>query len=374
MNRRQFLLASSAALLAADARDEWSGVERVVVIGDVHGDHDAMMAAFRMGGIVDGQGGWIGGKAHAVQIGDVPARGSQTRKAMDALRRLEQEAEAAGGKLHALIGNHDAMPMYGQRAGTQEGEYAEFRTPESERLLQDLYDRDLVELKKAGRAPKGPAEIKAYREHWDREHPLGSIEHALAFRPEAEYGKWVRGHNAVIKINDVLFAHAGVSPKYLGTSIRQFNETIRSELAKPESLPPGMTTDLAGPLWYRGMGEGEPGLDTHVEAVLAAYGVRRVVIGHSVTRSAILPRFGGRVVNVDLGLSRVYNRPPACLVLEASAEYVLHKGARIPLPGTKREDGLEYLAQAAKADGEGGPVWKLYERERTENRGRPSVQ
>jgi hypothetical protein len=356
MNRRQFLLAGGATLLAAEARDEWTGVDKVVAIGDVHADHDAMMAAFRMGGVVDDSGSWCGGRSHAVQIGDLLARGSQARKSMDALRRLEREAEAAGGKLHALIGNHDAMPMYGQRAGTQDGEYEEFRTPDSERLLQELFDRDLAALRKTGRPVRSPQEIRDFHRNWSREHPVGSIEHALAFRPDAEYGSWVRAHNAVVRINDVLFVHAGISPKFLGTPVRLFNETIRGELAKPENLPPGMTTDLAGPLWYRAMGEGEEGLDSHVDAVLKTYGVKRVVVGHSVTRTAILPRFGGKVVNVDLGLSRVYGRPPACLVLEGSAAYVVHKNTRIALPGEKREDLQEYLALVAKADARTEPV------------------
>ena len=78
-----------------------------------------------------------------------------------------------------------------------------------------------------------------------------------------------------------------------------------------------MPEEVASPLRYRGLAEDEDKApDSHVERVLAAQGVRRIVIGHTVTRTAILPRYNARVVNVDIGLSRFYGRPPACLVLE----------------------------------------------------------
>ena len=60
---------------------DWQGVSRVVAIGDVHGDKDALTAVLRMAGLIDSNDGWIGGTTHAVQVGDVPARGPQTRQA-----------------------------------------------------------------------------------------------------------------------------------------------------------------------------------------------------------------------------------------------------------------------------------------------------
>ena len=33
------------------------------------------------------------------------------------------------------------------------------------------------------------------------------------------------------------------------------NEKIRTELADPSKLPPGMTTNVEGPMWYRGLAE-----------------------------------------------------------------------------------------------------------------------
>ena len=50
--------------------DVITGVERVVAVGDVHGDHDQFVAVLRSAGLLDAQLRWAGGKAHLVQTGD----------------------------------------------------------------------------------------------------------------------------------------------------------------------------------------------------------------------------------------------------------------------------------------------------------------
>ena len=114
-----------------------------------------------------------------------------------------------------------------------------------------------------------------------------------------------------------MYLHGGISPKFLSVPVATMNKTIRTELADPSKLPPGMTTNVEGPLWYRGLSEGnEHELASHVRAILRTFGVKRIVVGHTVTRSAIMPRFGSSVLNIDIGLSKFYKRPPACLVIE----------------------------------------------------------
>jgi hypothetical protein len=163
----------------------------------------------------------------------------------------------------------------------------------------------------------------------------------------------------VIRINDVLFLHGGISPKHARKTRREFNATVRRELAEPERLLPGLATDTQGPLWYRGLAEGESSeIESHLRGALRFHGVRRIVIGHTVTRTAILPRFEGRVVNIDLGLSRFYGRPPACLVMEAASVYVIHRGTKISLPGSGKDELADYLkaVQAAEQQPSSSPA------------------
>ena len=63
-----------------------------------------------------------------------------------------------------------------------------------------------------------------------------------------------------------------------------------------------------------------------------------------------MPRFNSRVVDIDIGLSRFYGRPPACLVSESGNDFVLHNGSKIPLPDGSKESLIDYLELVAKAD------------------------
>ena len=71
-------------LVYADARKiddyHWQGVERIVAVGDIHGDYGNYIEVLRAAGLVDKKGKWSGGKTHLVQTGDIPDRGPDTGK------------------------------------------------------------------------------------------------------------------------------------------------------------------------------------------------------------------------------------------------------------------------------------------------------
>jgi hypothetical protein len=365
LGRRAFLawLAMSSAARAQSGTTvgyDWQGVSRIVAIGDVHGDKDALAAVLRMAGLIDSSERWIGGAAHVVQVGDVPARGPQTRQAFDLLMRLEREALAAGGRVHPLIGNHDAGVIQGDLRNVLPAEFEEFRTGDSEKTLQLAYQREVDARRRSGEWPSTTAARDDFRRSWFERHPPGWAEHREAFAPTGTYGSWIRRHNAIIRLNDTLFVHGGISPKYATARLSTINDAIRRELARPTGSPAVLTEEIAGPLRYRGLAEDEDKApDSHVDLVLAAQGVRRIVIGHTVTRTAILPRYNARVINVDLGLSRFYGRPPACLVLEGGSSYVWHRQTRIAFPEPGTADDTAYLQAVAAADEQPSPVTQL---------------
>lgn len=313
---------------AAGADDAWDGVARVVAVGDVHGDHAQLVTVLEQAGLIDPKGRWSGGRAHLVQTGDRVDRGPESRKVMDLLMRLEGEAKKAGGRVHALTGNHEAMNVLGDLRYVTPEEFAEFATADSGRLRDALWEQ----VRRKG----GPD--ASDRGRFDAEHPLGWIEHRQAWAPRGRYGAWVARQNAVVRVGDTLFLHGGIAPKYADFSLRDLDERIRRELKDAEPLAAVVSTDPDGPLWYRGLAEGDPALSAHVDAVLKHHGARRIVIGHTSNEGAILPLYGGRVVRIDVGLSRVYGGPPASLVLEDGRPYVVHRGRRLPLP-----DGGEAL-------------------------------
>ena len=350
----------ASPLPAAPVQWSWSGVDRIVAVGDLHGDYDKFVAVLQSAGLINRKADWIGGKAHLVQLGDVPDRGPHPRRIMDLLMKLEKQAQRAGGQVHALIGNHETMNIYGDLRYTTPKEFEEFRDARSERIRQHYYDQVVMELRKKAEAEGSKAVIdEAFRQKWEAEHPLGWVEQRFAYGPNGEYGTWIRSHNAVIRIDDTLFVHAGISQKYADMPPELINDRVRKELEDFALLEGGIVRDPEGPLWYRGMAEGdEQELAPQVEAALKSCGVKRVVIGHTPTRTTVIPRFGCSVIQADVGLSEVYGGPPACLVIEGGTAFALHRGKKLQIPCDGGQGLLDYLQSAAALDPQPSPIQK----------------
>lgn len=330
------------------AEDVWTGIERIVAVGDVHGDYDNFVTVLRDTGVVDRKGRWAGGQTHLVQVGDVPDRAAGSRKVMDLLMTLEKQALKAGGYVHALIGNHEAMNLYGDLRYTIPDEFAAYRDSNSEQVREVFWEEHVKELKKSS---PGAKVDDAYRQKWEAQHPLGFFEHRVQFGPNGTYGKWIRSHNTVIKINDILFVHGGISPKYAATGLRAINDRVREELGNFSKLEGGMVLDPEGPLWYRGMAQDdEDGLRQQVATVLSNFGVKFIVIGHTHMPGVILPRVQGRVINIAVGTSKTFGRPPAGLLVENGKLYAIHRGTRLALPSGPGSDVTAYLKEVAKLE------------------------
>jgi hypothetical protein len=242
------------------------------------------------------------------------------------------------------------MNLYGDLRYVSAGEIAAFRTDDSARVRDAFWEEYLKELKTK------PTEQD--KKKWEAEHPLGWFEHRFQFGPEGVYGKWIRSHNAVIKINDSIYLHGGISPKYASTPIRELNEAVVAELNDFTKIKDGdILTGEEGPLWYRGLAQGEEAaLSEHVDRALQAFGVKRIVIGHTPTAGTVIPRFDGKVVIIDVGLSAYYGSRRACLVLERDKLYTVHRGQKIDLPGKGAPEYLRYLKQAAALDPAPSPL------------------
>jgi TPR repeat protein len=330
----------------------WTGIERVIAVGDVHGDYETFAAVLRSAGLIDANSNWTGGNSHLVQTGDVVDRGPDSRAVMDLLMKLEKQAANAGGAVHCLIGNHEAMDVYGDLRYVSPGEFAAFR-PGGGEASRDAYPDHQQDVT-APATPHGASAPTAV------ESLPGFRERAEAFGPEGVYGKWIRSHKAVIKIDRTLFLHGGLSQKYEDWSIDRINDAVRQELNDFTRLHGGVVTDEEGPLWYRGLAEGdERQLEPLVDELLKHFDVDRIVVGHTYAQGAITPRFNGKVILIDIGLSRVYDNlgKIGCLEIDRGHAYALHRGQGLELP--KDENGpdmLRYLQQAASLDPKPSPL------------------
>jgi hypothetical protein len=275
-----------------------------------------------------------------VQTGDVTDRGAGTRAALDLLMSLEKQAANAGGRVHALLGNHEVMNITGQMRDATPEIFASFG---------------------------GEAAMRA------------------AFAPGGHYGQWLRTRPIIASIDGTLFMHAGISSAESARSINDLNNRVKRDLelwdagvrllqrrnlaaAAPDfkavvdaarteierlnatvatgSIPPDAREVAAallplanigesslfaaeGPLWFRGYStwsddEGAP----QMAALLKRYRARRFVTGHNPQRDGrITERFGGALFLIDTGMLGAPFFPsgrPSALIIENEAARPLY--------------------------------------------------
>ena len=318
--------------------------ERIVAIGDVHGAYDQFLTILQATKLTDARGRWTGGRAILVQTGDVVDRGGDSRKVLDLLRRLERDAERAGGAVHALLGNHEVMVMVGDWRYVSPDEIAAFRNGGSSELRDRLYAVAEADAEARAQKEQQPHDERAYRERFMKEIPLGFIEMRQAFSPEGEYGRWLRQRPVAVRINGVLFLHGGVSAEDAPLGCAGLNAAVRTDLSVPNPTPEQIAAMKAssetGPLWYRGLAEEpEETFAPTVTTVLEAVGARAIVIGHTVTDDhRIHTRFAGRVVQIDTGMLGGKFFPgggPSALELGGGGATAVYPDRREPLTMAK---------------------------------------
>ena len=307
------LLCREAAGVAQDRAGDSCDIqtsERVVAVADVHGAYGRFVAILRAAGLIDTRQRWSGGRAVFVQTGDILDRGPDSRRALDLVRRLESEASRAGGRVHALLGNHEVMRMLGDLRYVSAGEYGAFRSIESEDLRERYYLAVKTEAAARAEGAKQKFDERAFRTTFLDRTPFGWIEMQIAFGPKGEYGRWLRERDTMVTINGIVFLHGGISPSVAALGCAKVNATVRSEVgAMPALLDAQQASTLLatsedGPLWYRGLAlENESEFASQVDAILLALGARAIVTGHTVAAAGRpATRFGGRVIQLDTGM------------------------------------------------------------------------
>ena len=338
----------------------------ILALADVHGDFETFLDLLRESRVVDEAGNWSGSDTHLVQLGDLLDRGEGSRQAMDLLRRLEGEAEKAGGRIIGLLGNHEVMNLVGDlnyvlyaEFGAYAGEEdQQLRALERERILQ-LVEEDHSLLRSSYYRELGRT---ISSETFDQHFPPGYFAHRKALSPDGTYGKWLLSKPFVYIGNRTLFCHAGLSSLYGLQSLDSINKQIHAALREffeataelerlgvfRRSLSLDHLLDLIraeqtagevsrplrepfrrihralgdtlyakrGPIWFRGFALGpERVLRRDLLTVLEYHDCDRMIAGHTQPRSKrVSSRFGGRFILLDTGMNQaVYNGVPSVL-------------------------------------------------------------
>ena len=303
---------------------EWSGVTRIVAVGDLHGAYDHFVVILKGTDLVDDNLDWIGGKTHLVQIGDVLDRGDKPKDIFNLAIKLEKEAEAAGGKVHMMIGNHEEMNLantaFDRQGYITPDQFVSF-LPENYRLKQE---------KKFQRKSGSDSSVTNgdYKEEWQKiidksigiPRSTGRISYIKNLNEI--YGDWIIGHNVIIKINNIVFVHGGISESFSQWPLKKINETYRVELddlrqaviKNLEPKIPGYDRQLYnmgdGPLWYRNLAQVESeDFADDVDRILDNLQAIHIIIAHTphtTVGEEEMKKYDGKVWVIDTGISDYY--------------------------------------------------------------------
>lgn len=238
---------------------------KIFAIGDVHGKYNALVNLLRNNKIIDEENNWIFGNGHLVFLGDVFDRGDMVTETLWLLYHLQIKARKAGGDLHLLLGNHEVMALIGDHRYVHE-KYTFFNQYNYSIYFENFYTNTLL-------------------------------------------GKWLRSQNLILKINDNLFLHAGISPEFYAKNIPDstVNNAMRETLDLMEQIEKGSVTNITlsayGPLWYRGYKKRDtlpPEIPKDfVFSYLKERKLSRMIIGHN-EQKLISRDFDGKVFSIDV--------------------------------------------------------------------------
>ena len=255
-------------------------------------------------------------------MGDITDREPDSLKIIKSLQQLQREAAHAGGKAIVVLGNHEAMNLLGDNRYTTPGEYAAFADSQSAARRDRVFEANRAQLETFYRTQDPKTTPEQVRAAWMAQHPLGWVEHKLAWSPTGELGQWATHNPAIVKIGNILFAHGGISAEYAKQPLDAVNKRVAAAMAAADDSPASVLSDPLGPMWYRGLVAADPDsraaraavkppappltADQELDAVLTAYGAQRLVIGHTPILKGIQITNNGRLARIDTGNSRYY--------------------------------------------------------------------
>ena len=96
-------------------------VSATFATSDSHGHLTELTAALQRAGLLDEESRWCGGSSRLWVLGDLLDRGPDGLGVIALVRRLVDEAAAAGGSVHPLLGNHEVIALGTRLFGRHRG-------------------------------------------------------------------------------------------------------------------------------------------------------------------------------------------------------------------------------------------------------------
>ena len=243
----------------------YKDVEQIVALSDIHGQFDLAVEILKNNKIIDNNLNWIFGKGHVVIVGDIFDRGPKVTETLWLVYKLEKQAKENGGMVHFLLGNHEYMVLHNDLR------YIHKKYQDASKILKLRYSK--------------------------------------LFGENTILGKWLRSKNTMVKINDNVFVHGGISPDFLTEdfNIEVTNKLMRNSIDrdKTEMRSSGFYDRFYGknsPIWYRGYFY--DGLeDEAIDQILSQIKANHIIVGHC-SQNEVVQLYDKKIFGVDSSIKK----------------------------------------------------------------------
>lgn len=246
-----------------DEKTDYLGVDKIFVVSDIEGEFWALRKLLQANGVIDKNFNWTFGNGHLVLTGDFVDRGDQVTEVLWLIYSLEEKAEAAGGHVHFILGNHEIMNL------SNDLRYVHPKYIRSATILHDNY--------------------------------------AHFFSENAELGRWLRTKNVAERVGKTLFLHAGIS-----NLVNQMQITLgrMNRVARPyyddstynyDTREAEILYSAFGPFWFRGYYMGKEIMtEAQIDTTLQFYNVDHIATGHTVIADTVSVLHHGKLFDTDV--------------------------------------------------------------------------
>jgi hypothetical protein len=242
----------------------------IAIISDLHGEYNNYIRLLKKSGIIDKDLNWSFGKNHLVILGDIFDRGPMVTEILWHLFGLEMQASAAGGKLHIILGNHEYMILTG-----------------NSQFINTKY--------------------------LNVEQVMGKSYSSL-FLANSVLGNWLRKKPVIVKVNSILFTHAGISTELVREKMGMdqinliFREKLTGSTAYESDTTGGrfLNIHIDEMLSYRNYFADKEFNETKLDSILFFYGVNRIIVGHT-TLPEVKSMFSNKLLGADAGIMNYHS-------------------------------------------------------------------
>jgi hypothetical protein len=243
-------------------------IDSIFCVGDVHGEYDGLISLLKNNNIIDKDLNWSFGKGHLIFCGDLFDRGEMVNETLLFIYNLENQASGFGGKVHVILGNHEIM----------------------------IFDGN----------------TKYVNSKYDYINRTTNISYNYLYNKDNSLiGKWLRSKPVILKIEDKIFVHGGISPDFIksGYSINYTNDLIYNYLNfNTFNKDLKKILGVNGPLWFRGYLETEnnPISDKDILKILNHLDANNVIFAHTKVKNVEF-LFKNKLIAIDVPLTKHYS-------------------------------------------------------------------